>query len=327
MLGVFCALAGCPDGDALSGSCLPNESKECPCGDGVVGFQVCDVDGLGWSACDCGQGPDATGAPDAAISDGSGPCVQTDRWAGKVCVEDTVFWVDNCGVKTELVKECDAPVEACQDGDCEVVCASKAYRACHGDDVWWFDACENKEELFKTCDGNTACSGDDCVEVCRPNASTECYNGNVWAYDSCGDRSFVQTQCDDTQFCANGACVKMVLSGNWNVVANPSSKVVGGFATLTYGDSLLTLDDTAGGGVVSGTIPFLGSTIDYTGTVTGKIMTLSGQYTDNTGTTHDELWDVTFTDINTFEGIISDDVNLQILGPTQVVWNITGTRQ
>lgn len=106
MVALSLLLAGCKGGDG--GSCMPGETQWCACPGGTTGTQVCNAQGDGWEACDCGE-EDTSTDPDVSDVEDDGPCVDDgDCDNGLVC-----DGADTCEAGECLPGD---PVE-CDDGD------------------------------------------------------------------------------------------------------------------------------------------------------------------------------------------------------------------
>lgn len=329
-LGGTAALAGgceAPGSTGFGGGagCVPGATQSCACAGGGTSAQTCNEAGTGFQPCECGDAGALEPEPDAVAPEvDAGPCDPEDEYASKGCFEDTVFWLDGCGGKTEPIEACNTPQEACVDGACVEACASHAYKDCEGMSAYWFDACENKEELIETCTGAALCSAGECVAACTPHAYQDCHKGDLWWFDACDKEEGLAKACTSEQFCENKTCVKPFYDGGWLTTANPSTKTTA-FGNATYLPFLIELDVEAGAATATGEA--FGTIVTYTGTIDGKHMVLEASYTDPGGGDHQELWDVNFVALDTFTGIINDNVSVFGVPAGNIVWNITGVKQ
>ena len=299
------ALAGCSCGGGAP-ACVPNKTESCPCAGGGAGTQVCNAAGTGYSPCDGGGGgpadvsqptPDtATPTPDAGPppTDPGATCLPKSK---KACQGNTAVWLDSCGELDVTIQECPTGT-GCSQGICTGACTPHAEQRCVGNHVYWFDSCAKKESIAKQCADEEFCKG--CVET-------------------------------DAVCAEVPSCVKPFYSGNWTMTANPSSKDLCGLGNASYPQQVLKL--VVDGSVATGSITVLGNTVNYTGSVTGKTMTLESHYTVSglTDEQHDEKMEVTFTSGSVFTGIHQDGVTVDIgIGEPftcTVYWNVTGQRQ
>ncbi len=325
----------CETGDADAGSaadvaqvCKPGSAVSCSCPAGGTGFQKCNADGTGYLPCYCGV--DAGPTPDVGPSCAS--------HAEQKCSDGAVYWFDDCGVREELVQEC-GPGMHCEGAACvpdAPECASHASKACSQGAVYWFDSCGQPESLAETCAAGTHCEGGECVPdapSCTPHATQKCDGDNVYWFNSCDEKESVAEICDPTQFCVESHCVKANFEGTWTVTADPPTKSACGLGSAQFApmDLVLTVLDSPPGAVEAHTT-VLGQTIDYTGTLDGKKLTLQASY-QTTGALgasvyHDETWDVTFTAMNHFEGILADSFHDDSgLVSCTLYWNVLGDRK
>jgi len=326
--------------------CAPNTTALCNCTATVVGVQSCNSDGSGYSPCQC-EGIDATPEIDAGATDVSveeTDAVPEDQdicepYNFKDCIGDEIWYFDSCGKKQELVNTCGAPA-TCVNGACSGTCEPNHHTECNeeGDAVYWVDSCGVQGGLVTECPAGTACVNAQCISACTPHEYQDCHNGQVYWFDACDEPESVAEICDDEQFCANANCVKPYYDGQWKMVANPNQKDACGLGSSTYPPQTLNL--TIEGGVATASLEVIGISVNYTGTVVGKTLELTGEWdqVDNTlgletVTHHEETISVEFTSPSTFEGTHIDKFSLDLgasLGgevECTLYWIITAEKQ
>lgn len=319
----FAVLAfACDSGDG-AGVCAPGETQTCVCPDGS-GAQSCTSAGSGWEACVCSGGgnnnsdasvteADATAntTPDTGTANppdtpgggtpDAGPAACTPK-ADKACDGDTLVWLDSCGDFDENIESC-APAGYCSEGECIAACAHQAEKRCKGNDVYWFDSCGAEEGQAEACEPDEFCDGCDA---------------------------------DDETCAKEGQCVKGVLTGTWQVTADPATKDACGMGNASFLPVMMDLEVV--GTTVTGHADVLQFSIDYSGTIDGKHLTMTGYYTETSnvlGQTitvdHTEEYDVNFSDMDTFSGNNADSfvMALGALGdiPCTLYWSVTGVKQ
>jgi hypothetical protein len=283
--------SGC--GDAAAQVCIPGQSNICFCSANTTSFQSCNLAGTGYDPCNCGNvGADAgntdPGPPKDIPQADPGPGVDTGP-AGDVAG-----------------------------------CLPKYFKGCVGTEAWWFDSCEQPDEYIENCPKQ--CANGTCVEFCDHKAYEDCSGNDVWWFDSCGVAETLSKACDDEQFCANKTCIKPFYNGTWRVTADPDTKMVAGIMPATFPPSNLSLSVT--GTTAAASLTAQGITVNYAGPITGKQMFLEATYVGLSGESHVESWDVTFVDLNTFEGTIVDKMDLPTFGPVTLIWDgVTGVKQ
>lgn len=169
------------------------------------------------------------------------------------------------------------------------------------------------------CNDGYVCQGGLCVGDCVPHKFKVCYQTDVWYFDSCNNPEEIFDDCSDAEFCLDNLCQLPLYNGQWYITANPSQQMLGGFFPITFPPQTMTL--TVNGQNAHGVIMYEGNTMDYWGTVSGKVMSLTADYSISGLNVH-EAWEVTFTSPTKFQGV---DVETNPLGT--VYWNITGLRQ
>ena len=289
-------LLGCGGSNVPPGdTCAPGATQLCLCTASEQGVQTCNENATGWGPCaGCSNTPPA----DAGATDTSAP-----------------------------------PEDSGQQ------CLTQYEKKCVDKDVYWFDSCGNQETKVESCE--IGCAAGECAQGCVPKSTVKCVDGQPHFFDSCGVDGGVYgaKACKDFEFCKDtptgdpeGAfCVKPYYNGNWSMTANPDTKEVCGLANSIYPKQ--TLELTVNGQDATGVVNIQGYTVNYVGTVEGKTLTLTGNYTqsDITGTIeHEVVIEVVFNDPNEFEGIHSDSFELDLLGtlmPCVVYWNVTGVKQ
>ena len=347
------APAGCDSGDASTGGvCEPGATQTCVCPD-ASGAQSCNAAGTGWEACQCVGGGGGGSSADATTHPGDDDALSTTDATGTTTPDDAVGpGPDDCtpsclGGQPML---CDAdgqqvvgdpcdPGTVCEDGVCvDLPCEPKASEGCDGDLLVWIDSCGQLGDTIEDCSAVGYCSNGECVEACLPQHEKRCVGNDVYWFDSCGSEGGQAEACDDDEFCdgcqpedANcskeGQCVKATLSGTWSVTANPSSQsVMGGDVPFLPAMISLEVDGTD----VTGYAEVGVYVIDYTGTLTGKNLKMTGEYVESSAlgdVNHVEVYDVHFSDPETFSGLNSDTFTLPVLGDTTIYWNVTGVKQ
>jgi hypothetical protein len=297
---------------------------------GGTGVQECKNDGAGWGKCDCGDGqPDATESPDI-VSDV--PCTAGKEFEKK-CYENAVFWYDDCGERLDLVESCKTPEEMCIEGVCDAGsgCQPKDHKGCEGNAIWWYDSCNQKGELVETCAENTTCANEECQESCEVHAYKACKGSDVYWYDSCDVEETLAEVCGAEAFCLGEKCVKPSYQGNWSVASTGGGS---GVSFQPFVGILEYADDVA---VLKEPNPFKGlpgqpDYIEYSGTITGKLMQLSGVYEDLSGTVYNTTIMVTFETSPNIGAKVPPDFfsgsYIQVIPDFgQLVFNIEGVKQ
>lgn len=314
----LCALAlvssGCDSAGVAERVCDPGVTQACVC-PSAEGAQSCNTEGSGWGACVCaeGEGPgegrgevdaadqergsdaSAEGEPDRAsepVTEGEGDPSCTPK-AERACEGDVLVWLDSCGGFQENIEDC-AQVGYCAEGECVSACLPQHERRCKGNDVYWFDSCGSEGGQAE------ACAPDEFCEGCEP---------------------------EDANCAKEGECVKATLTGTWLVSANPSSQsVMGGDVPFLPAMVDVEVDGTA----VTGYAEVGGYVINYVGTLTGKNLKMTGEYTESSAlgdVDHVEVYDVHFSDPENFSGLNSDTFTVPVVGDMTIYWNITGVKQ
>ena len=134
-----------------------------------------------------------------------GECVPCEPHAQLVCVFDTVWWQNSCGIEEEKVETC-ADTQYCDDGAC-IDCEPHQRKVCYGDDrsIYWEDGCGNIRELESTCGENQGCNNGECDD-CEPMSHIACDNRDIRWFDSCGRPGEVVETCGDSLFCVDNKC-------------------------------------------------------------------------------------------------------------------------
>jgi hypothetical protein len=340
-------MVGCDNGAAADGVCDPGATQTCVCPDGV-GAQSCTGDGSGWRSCVCGDGAspsdgDAAGSSRAvdggtvAISDGAnGPGPGTDASECAPHCEGEVPYI--CDSEGEAVAQAPCGVDFyCHQGRCDD-CEGVSFQTCEGDLLLAVDACGELGDTVQDCAEVGYCSEGACVTACLPQHERRCVGNDVYWFDSCGSEGGQAEACNAEEFCegcqpedANcskeGHCVKATLSGTWSVSANPSSQsVLGGDVPFLPAMVELQVDGTE----VTGHAEVGIYVIDYVGTLTGKNLKMTGNYTESSmlgDVAHVEVYDVHFSDPSTFSGLNSDTFTVPMVGDTTIYWTVTGVKQ
>lgn len=329
---IFLFPLGCDDAERV---CDPGKTDVCLCAGGSQGVQSCSNDGTGWGKCNCGEAPlpDVAGTPDVVPSDQAGctPNVEFD----KQCYENAVFWFDDCGKRLDLVESCKTPEEMCLNGVCDAGsgCQPNDHKGCEGNAIWWYDSCNEKGELVETCGENTVCGNAECQESCTVHAYKGCSGSDVYWFDSCGVEETLAELCADTDFCLDDACVKPSYQGTWSVITTDPPDPLAPFQPFV--GILETIDDVV---TLKEPNPFKGvegqpDYIAYSGSITGKLMQLSGSYTDLSGNEYITNITVTFSVSPTIGSKVPPDYfegsYIQVIPSVgiQLLYNIAGTKQ
>ena len=300
----------CDSADVAERICDPGATQACIC-PSAEGAQSCNEDGSGWETCVCAESEPSRGVPvedttpDEVIDSGdatdtsetgddaSEPSATCTPNAEKACEGDTLVWLDSCGVFQENIEDC-AQVGYCSDGACVSACLPQHERRCKGNDVYWFDSCGSEGGQAE------ACAPDEFCEGCKP---------------------------EDANCAKEGECVKATLSGTWLVTADPSSQsVMGGDVPFLPAMVDLNIDGTD----VTGYAEVGAYVINYVGTLTGKNLKMTGEYTESSAlgdVDHVEVYDVHFSDPETFSGLNSDTFSVPVFGEMTIYWNLTGVKQ
>ena len=291
--------------------CDPGATQTCVCPDGA-GAQSCNEDGSGWQDCVCVSGtappvnadaggidsptdvtsspPEDTAPPEEEEIERGPDCTPN---AEKACEGDILVWLDSCGEFQENIEDCTS-VGYCADGACVTACLPQHERRCKGNDVYWFDSCGSEGGQAEACDADEFCEG------CKP---------------------------EDANCSKEGECVKATLSGTWSVTANPSTQsVMGGDVPFLPAMVDLQVDGTD----VTGYAEVGAYVIDYVGTLDGKNLQMTGEYTESSllgDVEHVEVYDVHFSDPETFSGLNSDTFTVPVVGDTTIYWTVTGVKQ
>ena len=302
------SLTACDSGSSGSNNiCDPGVYQECPCAGGVQGVQQCDDSGDLWGDCSCdpgGASNDASGGDSSAVSDVTAPGPEagpTDdaevcqpQWE-KVCNGDVVVWVDSCGILGDTIENC-AEVGYCSSEACVEACLPKAEERCSGNTIYWYDSCGEKESVSAACGDDEFCVG--------------CH--------------------EDDDLCSKAAqCVKGFYNGKWKITADPNQKDACGMGPSTYFDLVVDLVVNEDG-TVDATGDVLEYDLHYMGTLVGKDLEMTATYSQTTAwitLNHVENIDVTFTSLETFEGLSADSFTIPVLGECTLYWNITGVKQ
>ncbi len=115
-------------------------------------------------------------------------------------------------------------------------------------------------------------------------------------------------------------------SGGFLVEADPDEQLVGGLLPIQFIPAILSLDVQPPD--VSGSMDGPdGRPIVYAGGIDGDAMELTASYVDPAGLQHDETWEVVWTGVDRFDGIMTDRMTLPGFGLFDViVWNVSGVR-
>jgi hypothetical protein len=340
-------MVGCDNRTAADTVCDPGATQTCVCPD-AEGAQSCNEDGSGWQPCECGGGtspsdgdaagslPAVDGGAGAALDSAGEPDPGPDSSTCTSYCEGKVPYV--CGSEGEAVAMAPCGVNfLCNQGACEG-CEGVSTLTCEGDLLVAVDACGELGEAIQDCAEVGYCSEGACVTACLPQHERRCKGNDVYWFDSCGGEGGQAEACEPDEFCegcqpedANcskeGECVKATLSGTWSVSANPSTQsVMGGDVPFLPAMVDLQVDGTD----VTGYAEVGVYEIDYVGTLTGKNLKMTGEYTESSvlgDVAHVEVYDVHFSDPETFSGLNSDTFAVPVLGDTTIYWTVTGLKQ
>ena len=156
--------SACGSTRSSDAGCTPGEQKACSCG-GSDGSQICDENGTGFAACDCGQGGGSTGGG-AGAPDGGHAGGETDAALGPDVGGSGAGGSDAGGPCS-----C-APPNAtgrCVDGSCAVDSCEAGFLDCDGLTA---NGCETASDTIVNCGA--------CGSVCSnaPNGSAACASGS-----------------------------------------------------------------------------------------------------------------------------------------------------
>ena len=346
---------GCDDGNPCTDDlCDPasgciHEPNSGPCDDGsaaTVGDQCGGGACIPGSPIECGDGnpctndlPDATQGciyvPNFIPCDDENACTANDTCAGGLCVSgpppncddgnfctiDTCESATGCTAKpaTNGIPCPGGPNFVCADGvcGCQPTCDGTT---CGADGCGSSCACD---------DPDTACVAGTCQPPCQPFSAKYCYQKDLWWFDSCDEPQEVFEVCADDEFCTPSGC-KPKSGGtddsSWDVTANPSSQTfLEGLGTATF--LPMVLDMSLDGSSMTGQTTIAGLTITYSGTKTGDNLTFAGSYTDPSGFSHVETWNVSFASATGFSGTMTDAMTAFGLPLDTLNWNVTGVKK
>ncbi|MBR59058.1 MAG: hypothetical protein CMH54_13700 [Myxococcales bacterium] len=138
----LCALA-CGD-NRKSQNCVPGQSIACTCPGGDNGGQVCNADGSGYEACQCGTGEDALTGSDSGAADSTGTDIQPPSDAAPP--KDTDPGLPPCGTDSD----CPADLPQCTpQGSC--VFCYPGTKICEGDQLMICEPFGKYYELLEDC--------------------------------------------------------------------------------------------------------------------------------------------------------------------------------
>ena len=337
--------AGCDSRAVSDKVCDPGATQTCVCPDGE-GAQSCNDAGSGWESCVCAGGTsrsdgDASGVS-RAVDAGATTSSDTSSGPGGNPSECTPYCEGNvpytCSSEGDAVPQTPCGVDFyCNLGACES-CEGVSFLTCEGDLLVPVDACGQPGDAVQDCAEVGYCSDGACVTACLPQHERRCKGNDVYWFDSCGSEGGQAEACEPDEFCegcqpedANcskeGECVKATLSGTWAVSANPSTQsVMGGDVPFLPAMVDLQVDGTD----VVGYAEVGAYVIDYVGTLTGKNLKMTGEYTEASllgDVQHVEVYDVHFSDPETFSGLNSDTFAVPVIGETTIYWTVTGLKQ
>ena len=219
---------------------------------------------------------------------------------------------------------CETGHQCTPDGACE--CAPHQDAACLGQKVVWVDGCGNAGETKQVCPPGTECEAGKC-QTCQPTGQLQCAGGNVAVLDTCGHTSTVAVQCSDDEVCVDAECAPATspYNGDFLLVADPPT-VAGATlpemiltVALTPDDKAeLTLDDGSPEPTVLG------------GALNGQSLSASSssELDEPGGTLELLVLNVLFSTPDTFAGTLRRTTDPgDGTPPSNVTWDVTGTRQ
>lgn len=230
-LGVVCLLAGCE-----SQVCTPGTSVACVGAGGCAGGQVCNAEGSGFGACDCG------GMTDAGTDTGTDP----DGGVTDVPMTDSPPTEDTPPVDAPV--SCDPITQAgCESGERCAYVASEATRQCvTGAGIAVGEACEPPTSGADPCAAGAQCIGGRCTTLCLVAGDGRCDSTEVCLgyFELVGpDRDDVgacQTSCDpltqlrpDGTACSSGQGCFAISSDATTTLTCASA-----ISTLTHGEAV-----------------------------------------------------------------------------------------
>lgn len=290
----------------------------------------------------------ADGAATGGTGDGGGAtdtggggtdCDDSNEFFEKGCIDNEVFWFDECGTPTTSVELCDGLGEVCNNGGCGAGdCPPNVQKKCDGQSIYWYDGCDIKGDFVESCDAGSFCSGGECSEACQPHFEEQCVGADVFWFDSCGVQESLAEKCDGDDFCINANCIKPTYAGSWFVNADPPVKTTG-LGTVTFQASTMVLATTDGTTTLTDTPPGQ-APIVYSGAIANKVFTGQTSYSIDVagvGIHIDATIFITFTAGDNlvgvlpptdFTGTLQEDMTADGLGSLgNTVWQIFGVRQ
>lgn len=225
-----------------------------------------------------------------------------------------------------------APDESCGDGQCSLVCLSKASTVCVGSIVTWVDSCGELEEILETCSTGTECTDGACIP-CLPNEKLGCVEGAVHWLDSCGNPGAFEKECAASELCNEGVCVagNSPFSGQYALTLSPESIEVAepvGSLTLETSPVQIGID---GAGSATWSLTINGIDAVYIGELNQEQFTVAGEITETLGGIEvvRKTWiQALFLDEDHFAGTWTEMVffGSEEAAPTQAVWDLNGAR-
>lgn len=323
-------LVGCVSGptEEASTACEPAQVQTCICDDGTFSHQTCDFQGLGFGACECvAPNPDP----------GQTLCVPN---AEQACqCPDGAQGVQRCDAFGNSLGAC-----TCESAPC-VATRADSYQGCLGQDVVWYDDCDQPGAIVQSCTGGAVCFEGQCVTDCQPEAGLYCLNDAITWYDSCDQPGFQTEPCSPDKICQGctidqkpcaspPVCMAASFDGTWELVATPATLDNCGLPKTYPGAQFLVLSTNGGvaTGVIDNAIEY-GAPLDFTGTVTGKYLSVQASYSEagppsvGNAVVYDHMIDVELTSESTFAGTHANTYTQNAGTTCTWTWNITGARQ
>ena len=225
-------------------SCTPKVSKVCAGGNSQW------VDGCGATAelaeaCDDGNACTNDGCAGGSCTHAVLPtpeCIDAPvpvctPKASKACFGTSTFWVDSCGIASEVAESCNDGDPCTQDG-CDAGtlacthtllltpgcggCTPFASLGCLAGSQVWKDSCGNVDDIAGSCDDGNPCTIDGCDELggsctyapsdapackaCEPDVALACNATGIYQIDGCGAYGALVQSCDDGDPCTVDGC-------------------------------------------------------------------------------------------------------------------------
>lgn len=197
-----CASASqvCKAGACLAQVCEPG-SGTC----GVGGLQVCNAEGLGWTAMSCGTG-------EICNNGACKPLVCSP--SAKTCAGNQVMQCDALGLTAAMALDCGS-AKVCKNGNClDKVCVPGAVNCVDAGTIQTCSA-DGLALVPQACAQGTACDTTTCKPtICTPGVKS-CSSGKVLQCDAKGLNQLSVEDCAaSTKQCVAGACLPQVCTPN-----------------------------------------------------------------------------------------------------------------